>query len=182
MERYHKGISGQNYYMIQVFLFILCCLWFLWPSVFGLFAESLCSPNRSPKSLTIPAAPSPRAGFTKSSLEQPNAPRSTAQWPRSTGLSLTVVLHPCGFQPSLFVLLWPQWPRIGLKGSAPGRAVVQSGLCSVLEKLTSKYIWMLTFFSLQSTNGKLLFFFCFCRQFLDSDMPRYIILPLFSCS
>lgn len=40
---------------------------------------------------------------------------------------------------------------------------------------------MLTCFPLQSTNGMLLFF-CFCRQFLDSDMPRYIILPLSSCS
>lgn len=58
----------------------------------------------------------------------------------------------------------PQWPRIGFKGSAPGQAVVQCGLCSVLQRLTSRYIWMLTFFSLQSTNGML--FFAFADSFL----------------
>ncbi len=64
----------------------------------------------------------------------------------------------------MFVLLWPQWPKIGFKGSAPSQAVVQCGLCSVLRRLTSRYIWMLTFFSLQSTNRML--FFAFADSFL----------------
>lgn len=98
------------------------------------------------------------------SLKQPNAPCSTVQGPCSAGLSLTVVLRPRGFQPSVFVLLWPQWPAAGFKGSAPGQAAVQCGLCSVLQRLTSKYMWMLTFFSLQSTNGML--FFAFADSFL----------------
>lgn len=43
-------------------------------------------------------------GLLSLSLKQPNAPCSTVQWLCSPGLSLTMVLHPWGFQPSMFVL------------------------------------------------------------------------------